>query len=291
MAEISAERVKALRERTGAGMMDCKRVLADANGDMERAAELLRERGLAKAGKREGRVTSEGAIAIALEGAVGGMVELGCETDFVARTDEFQRLAAALARAVAANPAVDGPQALLAARSDGASVAERIQGAIAKLGENMVPKRVAKLAIDGSGIVGGYVHAGGKLGVLVGLSTGARGPEIESLARDLAMHVAAADPSPVAVERSQLPPKLLESERAIYRAQAEQEGKPTKVIDRIVDGKLNKFAADVCLIEQAFVKDPDRKVRDVVGDVAKRVGLAIQVSGFRRFRLGEAGGA
>jgi len=291
VAEISAELVKTLRERTGAGMMDCKRVLADANGDMERAAELLRERGLAKAGKREGRATSEGAIAIALEGAVGGMVELGCETDFVARTDEFQRLAAALARVVAANAAIDGPDALLAARADGEPVAERIQGAIAKLGENMVPKRVAKLAIDGSGIVGGYVHAGGKLGVLVGLATGARGPEIEGLARDLAMHVAAADPSPVAVERSQLTPKLLESERAIYRAQAEQEGKPAKVIDRIVDGKLNKFAADVCLIEQAFVKDPDRSVGDVVDDVAKRAGVAIQVTGFRRFRLGEAGGA
>lgn len=288
MATISAELVRALRERTGAGMMDCKRVLADANGDMERAAELLRERGLAKAGRREGRTTSEGAIAIALAGAAGGMVELGCETDFVARTDEFQRLAAELARVVAESAGVDGPDRLLAARVDGEPVAQRIQGTVAKLGENVVLKRVAKLAIDGSGIVGGYVHAGGKLGVLVGLDTGARAAEIEGLARDLAMHVAAADPSPVAVERSQLPPELLESERAIYRAQAEQEGKPAKVIDRIVEGKLNKFAADVCLVEQAFVKDPDRSVGDVVGDAAKRAGAAIRVSAFRRFRLGEA---
>jgi elongation factor Ts len=288
VATISAELVRALRERTGAGMMDCKRVLADANGDMERAGELLRERGLAKAGRREGRTTSEGAIAIALAGAAGGMVELGCETDFVARTDEFQRLAAELARVVAGSAGVDGPDRLLAARVDGEPVAQRIQDAIAKLGENVVLKRVAKLAIDGSGIVGGYVHAGGKLGVLVGLDTGARAAEIEGLARDLAMHVAAADPSPVAVERSQLPPELLESERAIYRAQAEQEGKPAKVIDRIVEGKLNKFAADVCLVEQAFVKDPDRSVGDVVGDAAKRAGAAIRVSAFRRFRLGEA---
>ncbi len=288
MATISAELVRALRERTGAGMMDCKRVLADANGDMERAAELLRERGLAKAGRREGRTTSEGAIAIALAGAAGGMVELGCETDFVARTDEFQRLAAELARVVAESAGVDGPDRLLAARVDGEPMAQRIQGTVAKLGENVVLKRVAKLAIDGSGIVGGYVHAGGKLGVLVGLDTGARAAEIEGLARDLAMHVAAADPSPVAVERSQLPPELLESERAIYRAQAEQEGKPAKVIDRIVEGKLNKFAADVCLVEQAFVKDPDRSVGDVVGDAAKRAGAAIRVSAFRRFRLGEA---
>src|SRR5262245_21896483 len=269
-------------------MMDCKRVLADANGDMERAAELLRERGLAKAGKREGRATSEGAIAIALSGAAGGMVELGCETDFVARTDEFQRLATALARAAIDGKGADGPDALLAARLEGEPVSQRIQGAIAKLGENVVLKRVARLGVDGSGVVGGYVHAGGKLGVLVGLATGARAPEVEALARDLAMHVAAADPSPVAVERSQLAPKLLESERAIYRAQAELEGRPAKVIDRIVEGKLNKFAADVCLVEQAFVKDPDRSVGDVVGDAARRAGAEIRVVGFRRFRLGEA---
>jgi elongation factor Ts len=291
VAEISAEQVKTLRERTGAGMMDCKRVLADAHGDMERAAELLRERGLAKAVKREGRATSEGAIAIAFADGAGGMVEVGCETDFVARTDEFQRLASQLARVVAADAAVDGPEALLAARVDGEAVTERVRGAIARLGENVVLKRVARLAVDGDGVVGGYVHAGGKLGVLVALATGARGAGIEALARDLAMHVAAADPSPVAVERSQLSPKLLESERAIYRAQAEQEGKPAKVIDRIVDGKLNKFAADVCLVEQAFVKDPDHSVGDVVGDAAKREGASIRVVGFRRFKLGEATGA
>ena len=290
MAAISADLVKTLRERTGAGMMDCKKVLADANGDMERAAELLRERGLAKAVKREGRATSEGAIAIALAGGVGGMVELGCETDFVARTDEFQALAAALAGAVAADAKVEGPEGLLAAKLDGQDVAARVQGAIAKLGENVVVKRVARVAVDG-GVVGGYVHAGGKLGVLVALASAERGAPVEALARDVAMHVAAADPSPVAVERGELSPKLLEAERAIYRAQAEKEGKPAKVIDRIVDGKLNKFAADVCLVEQAFVKDPDRSVGEVVGEVAAKAGGPIRVAGFRRFKLGEAAGA
>jgi elongation factor Ts len=290
VAAISADLVKTLRERTGAGMMDCKRVLADANGDMERAAELLRERGLAKAVKREGRATSEGAIAIVIAGGVGGMVELGCETDFVARTDEFQALAAVLAGAVAANPKLDDPESLLAAQVDGHGVSERIQGAIAKLGENVLVKRVGRVSVDG-GVVGGYVHAGGKLGVLVGLASAERGGEVQALARDVAMHVAAADPSPVVVERSELSPKLLEAERAIYRAQAEQEGKPAKVIDRIVDGKLNKFAADVCLVEQAFVKDPDHSVGDVVGEVAARTGGPIRVTGFRRFKLGEAAGA
>jgi elongation factor Ts len=290
VAEIPAEMVKTLRDRTGAGMMDCKRVLADAKGDMERAAELLRERGLAKAVKREGRATSEGAIAIALEGAVGGMVEVGCETDFVARTDDFQSLAGALARAVAAGPGIEGTQALLDAKVDGVGASERIKAAIAKLGENVVLKRVVRLCVDG-GVVGGYVHAGGKLGVLVGLSTTARGAEVDALVRDVAMHVAAADPTPVAVERSELPQQLLASERAIYRAQAEQEGKPAKVIDRIVDGKVNKFAADVCLVEQAFVKDPDRSVGDVLGDASKQAGTPIGVTAFRRFKLGEAAGA
>jgi len=260
-------------------------------GDMDRAAELLRERGLAKAVKRAGRATSEGAIAIALDGTVGGMVEVGCETDFVARTDDFQRLAAALARAVVAGRGIHGPEALLEARVDGETASERIQGAIAKLAENVVLKRVARLAVEGGGVVGGYVHAGGKLGVLVALSTTARGAEVIALARDVAMHVAAADPSPVAVERSELPQQLLDSERAIYRAQAEQEGKPAKLIDRIVDGKVNKFAADVCLVEQAFVKDPDRSVGDVLGDASKRAGAPIRVTAFRRFKLGEAGAA
>jgi elongation factor Ts len=218
------------------------------------------------------------------------MVELGCETDFVARTDEFQALAAVLAGAVAANPKLDDPESLLAAQVDGHGVSERIQGAIAKLGENVLVKRVGRVAVDG-GVVGGYVHAGGKLGVLVGLASAERGGEVQALARDVAMHVAAADPSPVVVERSELSPKLLEAERAIYRAQAEQEGKPAKVIDRIVDGKLNKFAADVCLVEQAFVKDPDHSVGDVVGEVAARTGGPIRVTGFRRFKLGEAAGA
>jgi len=291
VAEISAEKVKELRDRTGAGMMDCKRVLADAHGDMERASELLRERGLAKAVKREGRATSEGAIAIGLAGGAGGaggMVEVGCETDFVARTPEFQALAGSLAQAVLADAAIDGPEALLAARMGGETASARVQGAIAKLGENVVVKRVARLA---GGVVGGYVHAGGKLGVLVALETSARGAEVEALARDLAMHVAAADPSPVAVERGGLPAKLLDAERAIYRAQAQQEGKPAKILDRIVEGKLNKFVAEVCLLEQGFVKDPDRSIGDVVGDAAKRAGAPIRVTAFRRFKLGEAAGA
>src|SRR5262245_32252057 len=163
MAEISAKDVKTLRVQTGAGMMDCKRALADAAGDLNKATTLLRERGLAKAGKREGRATSEGVIALALAGRSGAMVELGCETDFVARTDAFSGLGDRLASAAAKDAQLGSVDALLAAPLDGEKAQDRIVAAIATLGENVVLKRVARLAVD-SGVVGGYVHAGGKLG-------------------------------------------------------------------------------------------------------------------------------
>ena len=269
--------------------MDCKRVLADADGDVQKAVELLRERGLAKAGKREGRATSEGAIATAVEGGDGALVELGCETDFVARTDDFQALASSLARALLGAPGTDTPEALLDVEVDGDKVRERITAAIAKLGENVEVKRVARLSVDG-GLVGAYVHAGGKLGVIVALRTAASGAEVETLARDVAMHVAAADPTPVAVDRGGVSAELLDSERGIYRNQALQEGKPEKVVDRIVEGKINKFLKDVCLLDQPFVKDPDRSVGDLLKGASEQHG-AVEVVGFERFRLGGASGA
>lgn len=276
MVAISASDVKALRDKTGVGMMDCKRALSEAEGDVKRAVELLRERGLAKAGKREGRATSEGGIAIAIDGGVGGMVEVGCETDFVARTDDFGALTDSLARAVVADATLTTREALLEASIDGRSVSDIVTEAIATLGENVVIKRVAHLEVDG--VVGGYVHAGGKLGAMVGLRTEA--PGAEALAKDIAMHVAAADPIPVAVTRDGVPSELLESERSIYTKQAEQEGKPEKVIEKIVAGRINKYMSQICLFEQPFVKDPDRSVGDVLGDAT--------VTAFHRFKLGEA---
>jgi elongation factor Ts len=284
VAEISAKAVKELRDQTGAGMMDCKRVLADADGDLKRAGELLRERGLAKAGKREGRATSEGVISVSLDGASGGMVELGCETDFVARTDDFIALADSLSAAVAADAGVGSADALLDTEVGGEKVREKVTAAIAKLGENVVLKRVTRVDVEDSGLVGGYVHAGGKLGVIVGLCTGASGADAESVAKDLAMHVAAADPTPIAVDRDGVDAELLASERTIFRNQAEQGGKPEKVIDKIVEGRINKYLAEVCLVEQAFVKDPDRTVADLV----KSLGEGSRVTRFVRFKLGEA---
>jgi elongation factor Ts len=288
VAQISAQAVKALREQTGAGMMDCKHALADAEGDVEKAGKLLRERGLARAGKRGGRTTSEGAIAIALAGGRGGMVELGCETDFVARTDEFGKLAGRLAQAVAGEAGIDGPGALLDAEIEGEKARERISAAMAKLGENVVIKRVSRLEVNGSGLVGGYVHAGGKLGVLVALATDARGAEVETLAKDLAMHVAAADPTPVAIDREGVANEIIESERSIYRTQAEQSGKPEKVIEKIVEGRVNKFLSEVVLMEQPFVKDADCSVGKLLRDSGARLGSEVRVEGFERFRLGEA---
>lgn len=288
MAEISASVVKALRDQTGAGMMDCKRALSDADGDVARAGELLRERGLAKAVKREGRETTEGVIGLALAATAGALVELACETDFVAKTDEFQKLASRLAAAAAADASLASADSLASATLDGEKVSERIQSAIAKVGENVVLRRVARLASRDGGVVGGYVHAGGKLGVLVALSAKRGGNALDGLAKDLSMHVAAADPSPVSVDRSGVPKELVDAERAIFRAQAEQSGKPANIVEKMVEGRVNKYYAEVCLLEQAFVKDPERTVSGLLADEAKRLGDEIAVIGFVRFKLGEA---
>ena len=286
MAEISAAAVKELRERTGAGMMECKKALTEANGDGEKAVTLLRERGLAKAARREGRTSNEGTIAMALAGEAGALVEIGCETDFVARTDEFQHFANQLA-AVAAQSGADSPEALGAAPLDGETVAQRIVAVAAKLRGNVLCKRVARLAAPG-GLVGGYVHAGGKLGVLVALRTAARGAGAEAVAKEVSMHVAAADPSPVALDRSGVPAELLANERELFAKQAAQTGKPEKVIEKIVEGRINKFYAEICLLEQPFVMNPDHTIEQMLAQKSKELGSEITVSDFVRFRLGAA---
>jgi elongation factor Ts len=269
-------------------MMDCKKALADASGDSAKAGELLRERGLAKAVKRGGRETTEGAIALALAGASGALVELACETDFVAKTDDFQALASSLAAAAAADAALGSAEALAEAKIGGEIAREKIAAAIGKLGENIVLRRVARLTVSGDGVASGYVHAGGKLGVLVTLATAAGKAQVATLGRDIAMHVAAADPSPVAIDRAGVPKELVEKERQIFRAQAEQSGKPASVLDKIVEGRGAKYYGEVCLLEQPFVKDPDRSVAKLLDDAGKQLGSPVRVSGFVRFKLGEA---
>jgi elongation factor Ts len=290
VAEITAQAVKALRDRTGAGMMECKKALGEAGGDAEKAIEVLRERGLAKAVKRSGRATSEGTVAIALEDRVAAIVELGCETDFVAKTPDFQALAASLAKTLASDPGVDGRDVLLGTTVEGEKVGEKISAAIGTMGENILLGRCQRITVEGSGRVGGYVHAGGKLGVVVGLATQASGEALEVLAKDLAMHVAAADPSPVSVDRDGVPGELVEKERELFRRQAEQEGKPAKVIEKIVEGRIKKYYSEVCLLEQSFVKDPDKTVKQLLEEVAARLASPISITSFVRYRLGEVAG-
>jgi elongation factor Ts len=287
VGEISAKSVKALRDKTGAGMMDCKGALGDADGDVEKAVELLRERGLAKAGKRGGRATSEGIVSIAVDGSVAAMVEVGCETDFVARTDMFVDFGNELAATIASDPGIDSPDSLLKASIDGETVADKVNAAISRLGENIVVKRVTRLDAGASGVAGGYVHAGGNLGVVVTIATEGSGAELETLAKDLAMHVAAADPSPIAVDRSGIDSALLDSERTIFRNQAVQSGKPEAVVEKIVEGRINKYLSEICLVEQAFVKDPDRTIGDLLREVGAKAGAEAAVNGYQRYKLGE----
>lgn len=280
MAEISAKDVMALRERTGAGMMDCKKALTEASGDVDRAIDVLREKGLAKAAKRAGRETSEGAVGVSIDGGVGVMIELGCETDFVAKNDQFQGLVQDVADAIRASGKVNDVAAALATPMGGETVESQLSAAVTRVGENIVLKRVATVVADG--LVGGYVHAGGKLGVLVGVATKAPADATET-AKDLAMHIAAADPTPLAVDRSGIDGSVIEKEQAILRAQALESGKPENIVDNIVKGRINKFYAEHCLLEQPFVKDPDKKISEVLAAAG-----GASVVGFVRFKLGES---
>ena len=281
MAEISAKDVKALRDQTGAGMMDCKAALKDSDGDVERATDLLRERGLSKAGKRAGRTTSEGAVALSIESGFGVMIELGCETDFVAKNDQFQALVQGIADALREAGDVPDVESALSAKIGAESVDEHIKAAVSRVGENIQLKRVGSVRVDG--VVGGYIHGGGKLGVLVGVAS-AEGDGATQVAKDMAMHVAAADPTPLAVDQHGLDPAVVEKERTILRNQALESGKPENIVENMVTGRLKKFFAENCLLEQAFVKDPDQ----TVGQVLAAMGEA-KVSEFLRFKLGEGG--
>jgi len=276
---ITAAQVKELREKTGAGMMDCQRALQEAGGDMEEAVKILRKKGLAAAAKKAGRVAKDGLVAIAVlpEGDRGGMIELNCETDFVARTEQYQAFALSLAEQVA-NDGVGDLEKVKSTRymTDPLhTVSDAIASQIATIGENIVLSRVAALHAAAGMRIGSYLHMGGKIGVLVEMSASAD----DETVKDVAMHVAAAEPRFVTPQS--VPESVLAEEREIARAQV-PEGKPEQVIVKIVDGKVAKFFEQVCLIEQPFVKDPEKKVKDVL---ASRGGAT--VARFVRFKLGE----
>ena len=289
MAEITTALVKELRERTGAGMMDCKRALAQVEGDVEAATDWLRKKGLAAAAKKASRVTSEGLIGLTLAGTAGALVEVNAETDFVARNENFQEL---VRRISALAPAAKGDlEALKAARIEatGRTVEEEITQAIAVIGENMNLRRTAYLEVP-AGVVAGYLHNQlspglGKLGVLVALaSTGDQG-RLAELGKQLAMHIAATNPQAVSADK--LDATVIERERAIYADQARASGKPENIIEKMVEGRLRKFYEESVLLEQAFVVDPDQRVKAAIEAVAKEIGAPIEVAAFVRLALGE----
>jgi elongation factor Ts len=270
---ITAEAVKTLRERTGAGMMECKKALVETNGDLDAAAEMMRKAGLAKADKKAGRVAAEGTVVTALskDGRSAVIVEANCETDFVARQDDFQQFAAAVAEA-ALSAGVDNLEAALALPlADGVTVEETRRNMISRIGENITVRRVARLTAPT--LIGGYIH-GIRIGVLVGLEGGDA-----TLAHDLAMHVAASNPQYATPD--QVPADQLDKEREILSAQAAQEGKPAEIIAKMVEGRIRKYLAEICLVGQPFVKDPDTTVEKLLKAAGARV------TGFIRFEVGE----
>jgi len=292
---ISATMVRDLRDKTGAGIMECKAALAEASGDMDKAVEVLRKRGLKVAEKKAGRVAADGLVAawISPAGDVGALVEVNCETDFVARTDKFVSLTQSLVALVAADPAAADVAALVGRNLNGRQAADVVKELIGSVGENIVVRRAARLALPAGakGLVVSYLHAGGKIGVLLGLrcaSEGAAKAEaVVKLAKDLALQVCSAEPA--YVTRDEVPAEILEQEREILRAQPDVQGKPTAIQDKIIQGRLEKFYAERCLADQLFIRDPEgkQKVKDVVAAAQKAVGQPVSIAGFARLRLGE----
>ena len=286
MAAITAAMVKELREMTDAGMLECKKALVEADGDMDKAVDVLRTRGLAAAAKKVGRATNEGTVmAIVSDDATkGAVVELNCETDFVGMNEKFKGYAEKIARAaMAAN--VEDVEALKAVDAEGETVEDVLTDAIHTLGENM---NLARAAVVEAGGVASYIHGGGKIGVLVTFDVEGIDPasdEFQHCGRDVAMQVAAA--SPVSATRESVPAEVVAHEMEIYKAQAAESGKPENIQEKIATGRLEKFYKESCLTEQAFVKNPDQNVTDYVNEVAKKLGGTIKVTGFKRFMLGE----
>jgi elongation factor Ts len=292
MAEITAGLVKELREKSGVGMMDCKKALQETGGDMDAAMDWLRTKGLSKAAKKADRVAAEGLVAVALRadgvGMTGAAVELNAETDFVARNELFQNAALTVAK-VALD--VDGDvTALSAAKTpDGQAVGDMITGLIATIGENMLVRRSARFTVA-QGAISAYVHNAaapdlGRIGVLVAIDGAGDQAKIQELGRKIAMHVAAT--APLSLSTDDLDPAAVEREKTILTEQAMESGKPAAVVEKMVEGRIRKFYEEVVLLKQAFVMNPDQTVEQLVADTAKALGSPLKVTGFVRLALGE----
>jgi elongation factor Ts len=289
MAEVTATLVKELREKTGAGMMDCKRALAESDGEIEAAVDWLRKKGLSAAAKKAGRVAAEGLIGVATRGPVGAVVEVNSETDFVARNEAFQRFVRTVSEL-----ALDSDGELESLKGSqypgtGRTAEDELTHLISTIGENLVLRRVKRLATNKGGVFS-YIHnalgAGiGKIGVIVTLASSAPADQLAALGKQLAMHIAAANP--LYLDIPSVPQAALDRERDVLREQARATGKPDSVVDRMVEGRLRKFYEEFVLLEQIFVVDQETKISKVVEQAAKAAGAAINVASFARFALGE----
>ncbi|MFO7576113.1 MAG: translation elongation factor Ts [Pelovirga sp.] len=282
---ITAAMVSELRKKTGAGMMDCKKALTETAGNMDEAVDFLRKKGLSAAAKKSGRVAAEGAVAATSAGPVGAVVEVNAETDFVAKNEAFQAFVSGVLEIVLANPVTD-VEALgqLPYPGTDRTVAEELTHQIATIGENMSLRRFARIDAA-AGVVTSYVHGAGKIGVLVELNTSAQDERVSELGRQIAMHVAAA--SPQYLDRDSVPAEVVAKEKEIMRVKALESGKPENIVEKILVGQINKFFGEVCLLEQAFVIDPDQTVQKVVDACAKEVGTPVSLGSYVRFQLGE----
>lgn len=287
---ITASLVKELRERTGVAMMECKKALTETEGDMEAAIKILRERSGAKAEKKASREANEGIVAAKIDdsGKSGVILEVNCETDFVAKNDNFQAFVGEIADTVLASGANDLEGALATTKGD-ETLEAFIKGKVLEMGENLKLRRFERLTLEGEGAVASYIHLGGKVGVLI--EVGAEKAETASsdafqdLVKDLTLHIAAT--SPAGLRREDIPADLVESEKDIFRKQMEGQGKPPEILEKIIEGKLGKFYSERCLLEQGFVKDPDTTIKTLLESKGKELGDTITVNAFVRYGLGE----
>ncbi|MBO6825115.1 MAG: elongation factor Ts [Sneathiella sp.] len=289
MSAITASLVKELREKSGAGMMDCKKALTEANGDLDAAIDWLRTKGLATASKKSGRVAAEGLVAVVANGNTGAIVEVNAETDFVGRNEDFQKLVSGIATVVA--EVGDDLDAVKAATFPGSSdnVEATLTNAIATIGENMSLRRAKKLEVS-NGVVASYVHNAvtdglGKIGILVALESEGDADKLNALGKQLAMHIAATNPESISVD--DLDPELVERERAVLTEQARESGKPEEIIEKMIGGRINKYYQEVVLLKQTFVIDGENTVEKAIELAAKEIGSPIKLTAMARFAVGE----
>ena len=291
MAEISASLVKELRDKTNAGMMECKNALKETEGDVDAAIKFLRERGAIKAAKKADREAKEGIVSanIDAEARSGVLVEVNCETDFVAKNDNFKAFVSELTDAVAGSDASDVESANSISKDEG-SLDDFVKAKVIELGENLQFRRMVRYDVEGSGVVASYIHLGGKVGVLLEVNCGktesASNDSFRELVKDLTLHIAAS--SPAGIGRDEISSDLVEAEKDLFRKQMEDSGKPPEIMEKIIEGKLGKFYSTVCLLEQGFIKDPDQTISDLLAVKGKDLDDELTVRRFARFGVGES---